>query len=57
MDYGDIGGAPPGGGGLFGPIMLCRKALSISAMFAVMVLEGAVGIQYARSLCLAAQHG
>lgn len=56
MDYGDMGGAPADGGGLFGPIMLCRKALSISAMFAVMVLEGAVGIQYARSLCLAAQH-
>ena len=54
MDYGDMGGAPAGSGGLFGPLMLCRKALSISAMFAVIVLEGAVGIQCVSSLCCCA---
>lgn len=46
VDYGvDMGGGAPSGG-IFGPLMLFRKALSICAMVAVAILEAAVGIQF-----------
>ena len=47
-DYGPPvggGGGAGAGGGIFGPIMLFRKFLSVSAILAVIVLEAAIAIQ------------